>query len=73
MASKNTDLRSALVNTLLDIIDEQKTETPAAILSVARSYLRDVPMDELESLNNNGTHTLKEILETLPFDEEKAN
>tara|TARA_R100000808_G_C2079633_1_gene104000 strand:- start:181 stop:402 length:222 start_codon:yes stop_codon:yes gene_type:complete len=73
MANKSDELRDALVETLLSVIKEQGTETPAAILAVARGYLRDVPPEEAIPTAGSGSGVLKEFLEQLPFNEESPN
>ena len=73
MANKSDDLRDALVETLLAVIHEQGTETPAAILAVARGYLRDCPPEEAIPTAGSGSGVLREFLEHLPFDEENPN
>tara|TARA_Y100000593_G_scaffold38811_1_gene75118 strand:+ start:1922 stop:2143 length:222 start_codon:yes stop_codon:yes gene_type:complete len=73
MANKSDELRDALVETLLAAIKEQGTETPAAVLAVARGYLRDCPPEETIPTAGSGSGVLKEFLEQLPFDEDSPN
>lgn len=73
MTKKSDILRDALVDTLLSIINEQGTETPAAVLNVAKGYLRDFPPEEGIPLSGSGSGVLAEFLDQLPFDEEKPN
>jgi hypothetical protein len=73
MSEKSDVLRDALVDTLLGIINEQGTETPAAVLNVAKGYLRDFPPEEGIPLSGSGSGVLAEFLDQLPFDEEKPN
>lgn len=70
---KSDELRNALVSTLLDIIKEQGTETPAAILNVAKGYIRDFPPEESIPSPGSESGVLAEFLEQLPFDKETAN
>ena len=73
MTKKTDVLRDALVDTLISVIKEQQTETPASILSVARSYLRDLPPEDDLMLAHNKSVVLKEFLNQLPFDDEPTN
>jgi len=66
MANKSDELNEVLVDTLIRIIKEQDTETPATLLNVARSYIRDHPPEELP-VAGSGSGVLKEFLETIPF------
>lgn len=71
--SSSDQLRDALVGTLLAIIEEQGTETPAAVLNVAKGYIRDFPPEESIPTPGSESGVLAEFLEQLPFDEEQAN
>jgi hypothetical protein len=73
MANSSDTLRDALVQTLLEIIKEQGTETPAAVLSVARGYLKDCPPEENIPTAGSGSGVLKEFLHQLPFHEDNPN
>ena len=73
MSDKSDILRDALVDTLLSIIKEQGTETPAAVLNVAKGYLKDFPPEEDIPLSGSGSGVLAEFLDQLPFDEESPH
>lgn len=71
--SSSDELRDALVGTLLAIIEEHGTETPAAVLNVAKGYIRDFPPEESVPTPGSESGVLSEFLEQLPFDEEQVN
>ena len=66
MTNKSDELNEVLVDTLIRTIKELDTETPATILNVARSYVRDHPPEDLP-VPGSGSGVLKEFLETIPF------
>ena len=69
--SASDNLRDALVDTLLAIIKEQGTETPAAILNVAKGYIRDFPPDLPVPTPGSASGVLAEFLEDLPYDDKE--
>tara|TARA_A100000172_G_C3042720_1_gene111166 strand:+ start:1706 stop:1924 length:219 start_codon:yes stop_codon:yes gene_type:complete len=71
--SSSDELRDALVGTLLNIIKEQGTETPAAVLNVAKGYIRDFPPEEVIPTPGSQSGVLAEFLDQLPFDEENKH
>ncbi len=73
MQNTSDDLRDALVSTLLDVIKENGTETPASILNVARQYVRDNPPEESLPLAGSKSGVLKEFLDVIPFPDQKNN
>ena len=67
MANSSDDLRDALVETLLNAIREQGTDTPSSLLNVARAYIKDFPPQEPIPLAGSASGILSEFLDQLPF------
>ena len=67
MENKSEQLNDLLVETLIASIREQGIDTPATVLNVARSYLKDNPPEEELPVSGSHSGVLREILESVPF------